>query len=103
MGIFDRIVNRVVDNVTSSASSAIGNSIGNAVGGVASEATKSLTNEIKDYNQDKEIARKQEALNAELSMEEQRKSASLPPNCPHCGAATEGKLVCAYCDSKIIE
>lgn len=103
MGLFDHIINRVVDNVTYSASSAIGTAVGNAVGDVANEATKSLTNEIKDYNQDKEIARKQEALNAELKMEEQRKSASLPTNCPHCGAATEGKLVCAYCDSKIIE
>lgn len=103
MGILDRVINRVVDNVTFSASHAVGRAVGDAVGDIASEAGKSLTNEIKEMNQDKEIELKNKALNAELAMDEQRKSANLPTNCPHCGAPTEKKLICDYCDSKIIE
>lgn len=103
MGILDRVINRVVDNVTASASVAVGRAVGDAVGDIATEAGKSLTNEIKEINQEKEIELKKNALNAELAMEEQRKVSSLPPNCPHCGAATENKLVCEYCDFKVIE
>lgn len=103
MGLFDRVINRVVDNVTASASYAVGRAVGDAVGDMATEAGKSLTNEIKEKNQEKEIALKNNALNAELAMEERRKEANLPTNCPHCGAPTENKLVCEYCDSKVIE
>lgn len=103
MGLLDRVINRVVDNVTSQASIAVGRAVGDAVGDIASEAGKSLTNEIKEMNQEKEIELKRNALNAELEMANQRKASNLPPNCPHCGAPTENKLVCEYCDSKIIE
>lgn len=103
MGILDRVINRVVDNFTASASIAVGRAVGDAVGDIATEAGKSLTNEIKEINQEKEIELKKNALNAELAMEEQIKASNLPPNCPHCGAPTENKLVCEYCDSKVIE
>lgn len=103
MRLLDRIINRVVDNVTAHASYAVGRAVGDAVGDIATEAGKSLTNEIKEMNQEKEIKLKNNALNAELAMEERRKEANLPPNCPHCGAPTENKLVCNYCDSKVIE
>lgn len=103
MGLLDRVINRVVDNVTASASIAVGRAVGDAVGDIATEAGKSLTNEIKEMNQEKEIELKQNALDAELAMEEQRKTSNLPPNCSHCSAPTENKLICEYCDSKIIE
>lgn len=103
MGLLDRVINRVVDTVASEASIEIGRAVGEAVGDIASEASKSLTNEIKEINQDKQIELQNKALAAELAINEQRKSANLPTNCPHCGAPTERKLICEYCDSKIIE
>ena len=103
MGLLDRIVNRVVDNVTYQASSAIGTAVGNTVENMATEAGKSLTNELKDKNQQRELEIKQNAINAELKMEEQKKAAELPPHCPHCGAPTEKNIVCEYCGCKIVE
>lgn len=103
MGLFDRVINRVVDNVTSSASHAIGRAVGEAVGDMAKEGASTLTNEIKEHNQEKELELKQNRLNAELSFNEQRKAEELPARCPHCGAPTNKKLVCEYCDCKIVE
>ncbi|MBO5476011.1 MAG: hypothetical protein J5982_05905 [Bacilli bacterium] len=103
MGLLDRIINRVVDNVASEASSAIGIAVGNTVESMATEAGKSLTNELKEKNQQRELEIKQNAINAELKMEEQRKSADLPTHCPHCGAPTNKNIVCEYCECKIVE
>ena len=92
MGLLDRVIGNAVNGVTWAASNAIGNAIGNAANQVANDAVDGVVTDMK-INKEK----KQMALNQE------KKALGLPPICPHCGAATAGKLVCDYCDCKIVE
>ena len=92
MGLLDRVINNAVNTVTWSASNAIGQVIGQAANQVASEAVSGVVTDMKINKEKKQMALAQE-----------KKAQSLPPICPHCGAATAGKLVCDYCDCKIVE
>ena len=81
MGILDSIVH----NVVGSASYEIGRSIGKSAGGVVEQMSENYQ------------------AKQDLENEKKKKEANLPPNCPHCGAPTEGKLECQYCNCKIVE
>ena len=83
MGLLDRIIGNAISDVTWSASNAIGNAIGHAANQVANEAVDGVV--------------------TEMAFDNEKKANELPPICPHCGAATAGKLVCDYCDCKIVE
>jgi len=92
MGLLDRIIGNAISDVTWSASNAIGNAIGHAANQVANEAVDGVVTEMKINKAKKQMA-----------FDNEKKANELPPICPHCGAATAGKLVCDYCDCKIVE
>ena len=88
MGLFDKMLN--------SATNAVGNAVGNAAGTVLNQVAGSVADSVKN-----DIKINDEKKRMELA--EQKKAMSLPPICPHCGARTVGKLICDYCDCKIVE
>jgi len=96
MGLFDRIINNVANSASRSLGRAIGDGVGNAIGDAASklgsQAVENVTTDMKVANEQKEMA-----------LDEQKKALNLPPICPHCGAPTSGKLVCEFCDCKVIQ
>lgn len=96
MGLFDRNVNGFVNGLLNRASNAIGNAagaaIGEAVDKIADQAVDNVTSDMKMNNERKQMA-----------LEQDKKAMNLPTHCPHCGAGTNGKLVCDYCDCKIVE
>ena len=87
-----RLLEGFVNSAGSAIGAAAGIAIGNAVTKVADGAADSVVNDMKMENEKKQMA-----------IREQKKVNDLPPICPHCGAATVGKLVCDYCDCKIVE
>jgi hypothetical protein len=96
MGFLDRVINNAVSGVTYGVTSAVGMAVGGALSQaanrVADEAVDGVVNDMKIAKEKKNMA-----------LREQQKVNDLPPICPHCGAATAGKLVCDYCDCKIVE
>ena len=92
MGLLDRVVNSMVGSMSRSAGNAIGNAVGNAVGNMAGEGINSVTTDMKVKNEEKL-----------MDLAERQKAENLPPNCPHCGAPTNKKLVCEYCQCKVVE
>jgi hypothetical protein len=86
------LIGGLINSAGSAIGAAAGVAIGNAVNKVADQAANNVVNDMK-----MESEKKQMAIN------EQKKVNELPPICPHCGAATAGKLVCDYCDCKIVE
>lgn len=92
MGLFDAIVNRVVGEASESIGDALGNAIGNSVGKVAAQATENLTTNMEIANEQKKMA-----------LDEEKKAQELPGTCPRCGAPTNKKIVCEYCDCKIVQ
>ncbi len=92
MGFLDHIIGNAISGVSWSAGNAIGDAIGHAANKVADEAVSGVVNDMKIAKEKKNMA-----------LENEKKANSLPPICPHCGAATAGKLVCDYCDCKIVE
>lgn len=92
MGLLDRIINNAIGNATQSASDAIGSAVGDAVGNMASEGLNTITTDIKVKNEEKL-----------MDLAERKKAENLPAHCPHCGAPTNKKLVCEYCNCKVVE
>lgn len=99
MGLLDRIARNVVSGAAWSVGDSIGDAIGNGIEKVSESAVKGITTDMDAKNQEKELEMKRK----ELEFQEEEKAKNLPPICPHCGAATEGKLVCRFCDCKVIE
>ena len=99
MGLLDRIVRNVASSASWGIGRGIGNAIGNTVEQVGQQAVKGVTTDMEAKNQEKELEMKRK----ELEVAEEEKAKNLPPTCPHCGAATEGQLVCRFCDCKIVE
>lgn len=85
MGLLDSVVRNVASGAAYSLSSELGHAVGKAAGSVVTQATESITDEMKAKNN------------------QRRKEENLPPNCPHCGAPTNRKLVCEYCACKIVQ
>lgn len=96
MGFLDRVINNVANSASRSLGNAIGNGVGNAIGGAAeklgNQAVENVTTDMKVANEQKEML-----------VDEQKKALNLPPTCPHCGAATTGKIVCDFCGCKIVQ
>lgn len=85
MGLLDSIINRAVSNVVSNSTYEIGNSVGKAAGNIVEQATENIATDMK------------------LKSEQKIKEKNLPATCPHCGAPTSEKIVCEYCNCKIVE
>ena len=98
MGILDHVVGNVVDRTSRQASAAIGSAIGVAATMVASEVARNITADMKLEQEKKNIQIEQ----SKIALEEQKKAQNLPPQCPHCCAPTNKKLVCEYCNCRII-
>lgn len=99
MRLFQHIFGSIIGNASREIGTSIGNAIGNGIEQVGQEATKSITTDMKAQNKEKEIAIQRK----ELEFKEEEKAKNLPPTCPHCGAATEGTIVCRFCECKIVE
>ncbi len=96
MGLFDSVVNNVVSSMSHSAGHAIGNAVGNAIGNMAGEGINSVTTDMKIQNEEK--------MNTyHEAVEQRQKLQNIPAICPHCSAPTNGKLICEYCQCKVIE
>lgn len=106
MGLLDKIIGNAINNVTASASrqigDAIGNAAGNALSNVANEATESMTLDLQRANEAKRLANEKEVQAKRHEMEDLEKIQNLPEKCPHCKAPTTKKIVCEYCDCKVV-
>lgn len=90
--LFGAIFGKIVNSASDSLEDAIGDAVGNSIGKVASQATTNLTGEMARLNERQNMA-----------LEEEKKAQELPGTCPRCGAPTNKKIVCEYCDCKIVE
>ena len=90
------IINSLIGSTLTGAGIALGSRIGNvlseSVDKLADETVNNLTEEMRLKNEQKRI---------ELS--ENKMLNNLPAKCPHCGAPTVKKLVCDYCNCKVVE
>lgn len=110
MSLLDRLVGSAVNNVTTSLGNAIGNQVGAAIGQSVSGATEEFANnaskaasEVVDQGS-KTLNNTMKMVDKtnQMAIDEKEKVLNLPPICPHCGAATEGVLVCRFCGCKIV-
>ena len=92
MGLLDRVISNVVSNATREIGRSVGNAVGNVAGTVTNQAAENWVTDMQVKNEQKKMA-----------VEEERKALNLPPNCPHCGGPTTGKLVCEYCKCKVVQ
>ena len=102
MSIFNRIIRTVVNEAADSVGDAIGDAVGDAVGKVTDQAAQNIVDDMKRESAVKNIQVDEQRKMSELKMEEQVKITQLPSHCPFCKAPTTGKLVCEYCNSKIM-
>ena len=92
MGLFDSVINNVVGSASREIGRSVGNAIGSAAGTVTNQVAQNVTTDMQVKNEQKKMA-----------VEEERKALNLPPNCPHCGGPTTGKIVCEYCRCKVVQ
>lgn len=93
--------------IVNSASAAIGSAAGVAIGAAV---TKVVDQELENYSEEQKLNNQKKRMNLmeeherkKMALEEEKKAQDLPTNCPHCGAPTNKKLVCEYCECKVKE
>ena len=102
MGLLDHVVANAVRGTSRHAGYALGSVIGVAAGAVANEVAHEVAQNITADMRAQQEEKNLQLERRKMELEEEKKANNLPLHCPHCNAPTNKKIVCEYCNCRVI-